>query len=387
MRAISGESLGIAAAIVALIGTSEIGVAQQDLTPANGMVAPVDLYGNAQALHPERRSLDIFQNEIQRRALTGYETFSQTSQRGYGTPFALPSDRFMQAMEGRLRPNFALPSSWRERPSPFGLREREKKAAYSSYGGFGDRRRAYNPEDPEGLFARKRSLIAATSSAAPIERTKLSAGRLGSIRYPTIRTPTPTEVLPGDGTTTSPVPPAGAAALSRFLTIETKVLHDRANAEGWAQFEAGDYRAAIRTFESAAMLDENDAEARIATIFGYFALGSYQTAYFSLETVQRRDPNPFRHNVKMATRFKEGTRGQQVRLAAAGMAEASGLSPEMKALATYVLWYLGEKDDALRAARSLVGSARSGMLSRWPELMQAVLAQSPTEHGIDEQSK
>lgn len=372
----TGSKINASLALLVCCHLISVASAQQDLTPPSGLAVPVDLYGNAQALHPERRSLDVYQNEFQRLALTGYETFQRTSQRGYGQPFALPSDRFMQSMAGRMRPNLAPLGVWKERPSPFGLQSREKRAAYSTYGGFGVRRRAYDPEDPEGLFARKRSLIAATGTIAPIERTKISAGRLGSYRYPTIRKSESGSLVPLPETLETP-PVSDPVALSRYLTSGTQVLHDRAQAEGWAHFEAGDYRAAIRAFESACMLDENDAGARIGVVFGHFALGSFRAAYFALDSIHRREPNPFRYPVSMVSRFPEFAKRQQVRLTALSMAEGSEQGPEMRALAIYILWYMDARDDALRAARALSGLAPGGVLAKWPELMQSVLQQPP----------
>jgi|CXWL01.1.fsa_nt_gi hypothetical protein len=354
--------------------------AQINLDTPNGMATPVDFYGNAQALHPERRPLEIFQNDVQKKILGGYQTLNRPmSQRGFGTSFALPSDQFMKTMLGRQRPGFALPSMGQQRPNVFGLQERERKAAFSSYGGFGQRRSPYAPGDAEGLFARKRSLIAATGSTAPIERSKLNRGGLGSIRFPIAQTPFQAQQPVGLETTE---PTSGTddnkSSLSRFLTSESQVLHDRALSEGWKQFEAGDYRAAIRTFESAAMLDEKDAEARIATVFSYVSLGSFRAAFVSLDAIRRRDKNIFGYDVSMPGKFGIGTMAQQVRLTAQGMAEASEQSVEMKALAIYVLWYMDGKDDALRAAKSLAGKDANRALADWPGFMQAALARPPT---------
>lgn len=365
--------------LLSAIGLPALG--QVDLDPPKGMATPVDSYGNAQALHPERRPLDIFQNDVQRRILGGYQSLNrQLGQRGYGTSFALPSDQFMRTMAGRLRPGYAMPGSWQQRPGAFGLRERERKSAFSSYGGFGERRSPYAPGDTEGLFARKRNLIAATGSTAPIERSKLNRGALGSMRFPIAQTPfqapQPTAVDPDDPAS-GPAQPQ--SSLTRFLTSESQVLHDRAVAEGWKQFHEGDYRAAIRTFESAAMLDEKDAEARVGVVFGYVALGSFRAAYFSLEAARRRDENIFRHDLSMTAKFGDPLRSQQVRLTAQGMAEASEQSAEMKALAIYVLWYMDGKDDALRAAKLLTGKDANRAFSDWPGLMQAALKAQPAK--------
>src|SRR3990170_8980206 len=56
-------------------------------------VSPVDAYGNVQPTLREWRSLWVFQNETQRDALRGYQTFGRTvGERGGYLPFALPGD-------------------------------------------------------------------------------------------------------------------------------------------------------------------------------------------------------------------------------------------------------------------------------------------------------
>ena len=348
---------------------------QTGVDPVNGMVAPVDLYGNAQTLHPERRPLDIFQNEVQRQSLGGYQSYNRSiNQRGYGSSFALPADQFMKTMGGRRRPGFSLPGSWQPRPNALGLQEREKKSAFGSYGGFGQRRSAYVAGDAEGVFARKRSLISATGSTAPIERSKLNRGGLGSARFPIAQTPfqaqPPATGTHGDSATGTGSSPS---SLSRFLTSESQVLHDRALSEGWKQFEAGDYRAAIRTFESAAMLDEKDAEARIGALYSYASIGSFRSAIATLDEMRRRNANVFDSDLSMTPRFGDATRAQQVRLAAQGMAESSEQSADMKALAIFILWYMDSRDDALRAAKSLAANDQVRSFADWPGLMQAAL--------------
>lgn len=355
---------------------------QTGVDPLDGMVAPADLYGNAQPIHPDRRPLDIFQNEVQRQALRGYQTYNRPlNQRGYGTGFALPSDQFMKTMAGRRPLGYTQPGSWQQRPSAFGLQERERKSAFSSYGGFSQRRSAFAPGDAEGAFARKRSLIAATGSTAPIERSKLNRGRLGSTRFPVAQTPSLDQqpfaapsVDPTTGSTESP------SSLGKFLTNETQVLHDRAVSEGWNEFQANDYRAAVRSFESAAMLDDNDSEARIAALFCYVSIGSFRSAYVALEILRRRDSNIFGHDLSMTARYGDASRAQQVRLTAQAMAESSEQGIEMKALAIFVLWYMDRRDDALRAAKSLVGREAKHSFANWPELMQAEISRPQTEN-------
>lgn len=273
----------------------------------------------------------------------------------------------MRTMLKGTRPT--VPGLMQQRRSASGLPERERKSAFKAYGGFGERRSSFAPGDPEGIFARKRSLIAATGSTAPIERSKLNRGFLGTVRFPIAQTrfqastPDVPEALQQDQVDSPP------KSLDEFLASESRVLHDRARSEGWKHFQANDYRSAIRAFGSAAMLDESDFESRIGQVFSYVALGSFRAAILSLDEIARRDLNIFDHDLAMPDRFDSSTHAQQIRLMAQGMAEASEQGSEIKALSIYVLWFLDAKDDAMRAAKSLAD--KEPRTANWPKLMQA----------------
>src|ERR1043166_7522591 len=115
------------------------------------------------------------------------------------------------------------------------------------------------------------------ANAIPIERSQLDRGYLGTARFPIARTPVPVEnPLVPDAGQPGEIVPSPRTPLDQFLTSHSQVLHDRARAEAWQHFQAGDYRAAIRAFESAALLDDNDVESRIGEVFSYVALGSFR---------------------------------------------------------------------------------------------------------------
>lgn len=342
-----------------------------------GMTQPVDAYGNAQPIHPERRPLEIFSNEVQREMLRAYQTTGRrVNQRGPENRFALPSDQFMMAMAGRQRPTLRLPGVWQARPSLLGLRESERKAAFRSYGGFGDRRQRNELGDTQAALTRKRSLIAATGSTAPLERSRLLRGGPGSFQFPAI----PSSAAPPSAIAIRPADPQDAVEtpaqdLNRFLTAESDVLKDRAVAEGWSQFRANDFRAAVRSFESATVLDDKDFEARLGAVASYLSLGSFRAAYAAMAVLARRDANLFRHDVSILGRFGDPMVAQQLKLQVMGAAEAADQSPEMSALAIFVLWYMDGKEDALRAARILASRPGGQFVAQWPQQMREALNQ------------
>lgn len=338
------------------------------------MTSPVDVYGNAQTIHPERRSLDVYQNETQRQILGGYQTLGQRiGQRGYEA-FALPTDQFMKTMLGRQR-GAGLPGSWQQRPSVFGLQGKDRKVAFRSYGGFGERRNPYATGDIEGVFARKRSIIAATGSTAPVERNQLSRGALGTLRFPIAQTPF--DAAKQQEVTKASEQQVQGDPLSKFLTSGTEVMHAQTKSEAWEHFRAGEFRPAIRSFETAAMLSETDGESRIGAIFGYVSIGSVRTAIVSLDSFYRDDPNLFGYSLSMTDKYGEPTLAQQIRLSVLSLAQSSDQPPEIIAMSVFVLWYLDSKDDALRAAKALAAIQGNQRFANWPMLMETAMKSSP----------
>jgi hypothetical protein len=352
------------------------GRGQTGIDPVDGVLRPVDVYGNAQAYHPERRALDLYQNDAQRQALSGYLDFNRrTEQRGYGAPFALPGDLLSATVNGFTGAVF-LRNAGRHPPTVNGVSERERRLAYGSYGGFGERRSYYAPGDPTGLFARRRELITATGLNAPVERAMGRSGALPGLRWSVSRTPfLATEGPQPDSEQADDAAPK--VTLDERLSTEVIVLHSRTRAEGWAFFRDGDYRRAMRSLETAAMLDPQDYESRIGEIFCHLTIGAIRTAFALLMELERRDANPFRHALNVADRYGGVVAAQQVRLTAQGIAESAEQSPEANALNIFVLWYMDRRDDARRAARTLAGRAPERLYAAWPDKMRAATASSP----------
>ncbi|MDO8632661.1 MAG: hypothetical protein Q7R41_19435, partial [Phycisphaerales bacterium] len=175
--------------MTAILFAPTTGWGQTGIDPLEGMLRPVDVYGNAQAFRPERRALDLYQNEVQRQALSGYlNSTRRIGQRGYGAPFALPGDLLSAAVNGYTGAVF-LRNAGRRPPAMNGVSDRERRLAYGSYGGFGERRSYYAAGDPTGLFARRRELITATGMNAPVERAMGRSGALPGLGWSVSRTP------------------------------------------------------------------------------------------------------------------------------------------------------------------------------------------------------
>ena len=365
----AARTVGFMGLLIAL-GDSAVAQAQTGIDPLNGMLSPMDAYGNVQAFRPERRALDIYQNEYQRQALTSYLNVNrQFGQRGSGLPFALPGDLLSATVNSYTGAMF-LQNSARRIPSMAGVSEQERRQAFTRYGGFRDRRNYDRKGDPSGLFARRRQLIMATGLNAPIERAMGRSGGLPGLWYSVSRTPfleldaAASQAEINEDTDTK-------VTLDERLSTRADVLHAQSRSEAWSYFQDGDFRRAMRLFETAAMMEPEDYESRIGEFFCHVAIGSVRTAFVLLIELDRRDPNLYAHPLNVLDRFGNVIAAQRVRLSAQDVAESADQPAEANALHIFVLWYMDRRDDALRAARSLAVKAPGRIWGAWPEKMRA----------------
>ncbi len=381
-RAGHSRSLSTAACTVGLVGLlvalgdSTAARAQTGIDPLNGMLAPLDAYGNVQAFRPERRALDIYQNDYQRQALTSYLNVNrQFGQRGSERPFALPGDLLSATVNSYTGAIF-LQNPARRIPAMAGVSERERLQAFTRYGGFGDRHNYYRKGDPSGLFARRRQLIMATGLNAPIERALGIGGRLPGLHHSVSRTPflesdVAASQAENNGESDTKV------TLDERLSTRADVLHAQSRSDAWSYFRDGHFRRAMRLFETAAMMEPEDYESWIGEVFCHVAIGSLRTAFVLLIELDRRDPNVYAHPLNVFDRFGNVIAAQRVRLSAQDIADSAEQPAEAKALHIFVLWYMDRRDDALRAARALAVQAPGRTWSAWPDKMRAASPITP----------
>lgn len=371
----SPSCMAAATMIGACLSVATTARAQTGFDPLNGMLTPLDAYGNVQAYRPESRALDIYQNDAQRMALSGYQDISRRlGQRGYGIQFALPGD-LLAATVNRYTGAVFLQSAGRRLPTIGGYYGRDRRSAFNSYGGFGQRHSYDKPGDPAAVFSRRQDLIMATGLNAPVERAMGRSGALRGLRWSVSQTPflasEATEPDANQGDETIP-----KMALDERLSTQVDVLHARTRAEAWAFFRDADYRRAMRLFETAAMLDPTDMESRIGEIFSHVTIGSVRTAYTLVLELDRRDLNPFQHELNLADRYGSVAAAQQVRFTAQEIAETTEQSADANALYVFVLWYIDRRDDALRASGTLAARAADRSFAAWPDKMRTVMAGS-----------
>ncbi len=357
--------------LVALLSAATSVRSQTTGIPVDGMVRPLDAYGNVRGIRPDRRALDVYQNEVQRDVLTGYLNVNRRpDQFGRGSPFALPGDLLATALDRYTGAVFLR--SLRPRTSSFGGSDRERREAFEQYGGFGDRRANRESDDPSGLLTRRRELILATGLNAPIERAMSRGGAHSLMRWSVGRTPF-LEAQQSGLDSLEHQPTDAPVALDDRLASRADLFYAKARQEGWASFRDADYRRAGRYFETASLLDPEDGESRIGEIFSHLSMDGVHTAFTLLQEFDRKEPNLFLYDMNVADQYAEAGTPLRLRLSAQSVAESSGHSIETTALFTFVLWYLDRRDDALRSARSLATRAPDRTFAAWPEKMTAAI--------------
>ncbi len=237
------------------------------------------------------------------------------------------------------------------------------RGAFAQYGGFGQRREAREPASFAALLNRRYSLVEATAQDAPIHRANMNAAVRG-ISVPA---------------TSAPALPASAdepSADDVRIDVRTEEGLDTAlsrfRREAWTLFREGAYRPAGRLFELVGTLDRSDFESRLAELFCHVAMDSVRTSFVVVEQLDRYEDNVFAHEVDLTDRFASPSDARALRLRAQQGAQANRQSPQAVARHVLVLWYLGERREALLAARS-AESLADAKYADWPAKMQAAL--------------
>jgi len=318
------------------------------------VISPVDAYGNVQPTLRDWRALGgVYQNPTQRDILQNYRTFGRgpNERRGY-RPFRLPGDTWSVAR--RTASGTSAAPRVRSALSP------AKEQAFEQYGGFGRRRQ---DDKPSAVLTRRYGLIAGSSLNAPVYRAISKSGGLVDVRASLARTPFISEDAQDDE--------AEAPTLEDLLDRGDATAQKRVVGEAWALFREGKYRQATGAFESAITLEPLDFESRIGELFCYLSVGSTRTALVLLGELVRRDVNPFQHDLRMADRYGNVAEVSQLLILGRRWADATDQTAEANAIYIFVLWYLGEREDAVRAAESLAKRAPAKAYASWPEKMRA----------------
>lgn len=331
------------------------GVAFAQVAPDAGMETPVDAYGNARPLYRERRDIGLFQNEVQREALRGYQDLARReNRRGGEFPFALAGD-----FSPRFR-NLAPIDPLHGGVLPFTTRK-----AYERYGGFGQRAGRATEGDLGTILGRRQAILTATSGTAPVQRSLWQYGVGAVLADP--RRDFPPSAPAGEGT------PAVAATLTEKLNQTSREMARELRAYARKQFQGGDFRLAAQSFESAYTVTPSDFDSRVREIFCHLALGSMRTARVLLQALLRRDSNPFDQQVDLAAEIGNLGVAREIRVRTSMVAQVNE-STDAAALHAFTLWYLGDREESTLVAEDISGSDPGSDYAGWPEKMRAAKA-------------
>lgn len=330
-----------------------------------------DIYGNARSRDPIRRPAGSFANPTQRLRTQDLQTPPRDLTR---SPFfALPTDLRSRTPAAGLS-GIRYPTQQTERSARL---PRSTYEAYRQYGGFGDRT-GYNRVELSSTLQRRYQILEATSLNAPVHRANYRNPSVAGLRATLDRTPTLREDV-------EDLPPLR----DDFPSLDEKLLRgvessrEALREEAWALFRDRDYRRAARAFESATRLDSDDFEARVGEMFASLSVGGTVTSVAILAEIARRESNPFTRSVDITSRYATPTEAGRVRIFSQLAMEAAGSSAPLTALHAFVLWQLGDEQQALSTARSLADMPNSGIFREWPRRMRTVMELRGASGGPD----
>ena len=317
-------------------------------------VTRVDAYGSLRPAPRNRRSFGVFQNEIQRQALRGYQTRRRTGARRTG----LAPLTTRRTLYGPAGAGLTAGST-----SPYlpGDSLRRRQPGSGGYQGFG--RGSAGQGDLLVALSRRSALLATTSPGAFVRRTLPGTGAaLG----------TPSS---GDGPLTAPYGKGDSEVvglrLDERLRAGADLAHQRVRAGAWRHFREGDYRRASRAFETAVLLQPSDAESRIGELFCHLSVEAVRTAVAVMGQLVRRDPNPFLHDLDLTSAYGDAADARRVRIQAQFQANAAEEGANLIALNVLVLWYTGDRDEAVSAAAALVRDTPNSPYADWPAKLRS----------------
>jgi len=351
---------GSYAVLIAVFNAANVANAQVG-KESDGITYSTDAYGNVQPIVSEWRSVGSFGNPVEQESLEGYQTSTRRfGQRSGLEPFALPSDVWAVSRLAATGTTAA--------PSVKSSLSERKRRAFERYGGFASRRKTKEETDPSDAMTRKTGLFGAYALNAPVYRAMTRPNAMVDLKSSVGRTPfLYAEVEEGEREA-----PALSAQLERTDAGESRRMRD----EAWTLFRDGEYRRAIGAFEAALTLQPDDAETRIGEVFAYLTVGARRTSAALFAELLRRDENPFGHDLRMRDRYANPIDPNTLQIQAGMAARDEGQSVDANALYTFVLWYLGEQEEAMRAAGVIARRGGNRPYAYWPEKMRAARSAS-----------
>lgn len=323
-----------------------------------------DSHPGADSWNAERRSVGIFQNDFQRQGLRGYQ---DTDRR---PDFRNPE------LDALTTGGISLPrANTRSRYQNSALPVHQSlRLSFDRYGGFGERRPDGEPGDVRGAFARRYGLVEATSLNAPVRRALLQSSFPSALpsalsTVPFVSRPSPAADVVDVG---SPLDPQ---SLDLHLQQTAVSAHLAARSDAWAWFLGGNFRRAARGFQSAITLNPADTESYVGEMFCHLSNGATRTALATLSELARREPNPFVLDLDMRDRYATTTLARQVGFQTQAFVQDNSDLLAAGALHAFVLWFIGERAEAMRAASTIARDHPGTPFADWPAKMARAASQ------------
>ena len=309
-----------------------------------------DTYGNARGVYDPRRAVGSFANDTQRLQLRGFQSEGRRAlYRGGDTPFALPSDRILSNLtRRRLTRTTSSAEYW------------QTKQAFTRYGILGTKRLSRASIDPAELLGRRAALLRATAMTAPVRQALLLRGWT----LPSAGPPLPGPTMTSAGDSSLPLVTLADSLQGRLTDTGVSL-----RARGWAYFEDGEYRRAVRAFESAAMLAPKDVGPRIAEIFCFLSVASFRTAAAALEQLARQDHMLFADSIDVAAHYSEQTELLRIRIQCRLLSQRTQSAAREAAVYPFFLWYVGDREEALTEAGVVAREHPNTVFAKWPGMM------------------
>ena len=283
---------------------------------------------------------------------------------------------------GNTRLTFARPF---ERASflltpPIGPRQVEstterllKRASYSSsFGLSSDLRQAKlqsaGASRLDALVLASDLLVRSTAYTVPVVRSLQLTGQMGtpySSRAP--------EGLSFEFPDTAET--AGPAILQSTIQAERLAsTHRNRIAEGWDWLRQQSLHQAKAAFASAEASDRHDPASRTGQTVIHLLLGNRRTAGRMLEKTLRHDRvSAFTVDVDLTEALGEGQRWRDLDVVTEAHLIGAPDDPEKIAIRAYVLWYGGDRQEAMRVVRRIQGADPMSEFSGMESLMQRAL--------------
>lgn len=340
-----------------------------------GPSSTTDLYGNARPVYRERRLMGLYQNDLQRSALRGAQNFGRrANRRGGQAPFSLPADRSLSFRQGGAGPlsftNSRTSSLGHAMPSPLAGPSRvarDLQYAFRSYGGFGERQEVASGGLLADALQRRILLSRATGLNAPVQRAMWERGLIIQATTPVSWDP----FVQREETEWS----EELTELSPSLDDRVTDAHATSVRTAWSAFSDGNFRRSCRAFDTASMLDTSDHESRVGVVLSHLGLSAVRTSVAYLNSLARRDPNPFQYYLHLDEKLESEAMRRDLRLRAELFAQANTDAAAPQALNMLVLWHLGDAAGARLAAGPLVRVGKDSLFSGWPDLLEAAVEQ------------